>query len=86
MATWRELIGKEMTVRGEMWDDVLGCTLSEEELGTEFDGDYGCSEGKPFTLWTSRRVYFPAVYDGSEWVASVPRDPCSEAVSHVGGV
>ena len=36
-------------------------------------------DGKPFTAWTERRVYFPAMYDGSVWVASAPRNPCDEA-------
>jgi len=46
---------------------------------------YGRPEGIPFTLWTHKRVYFPVQYDGSEWVTSVPRDPCEEVTSHVGG-
>ena len=29
----------------------------------------------PFTLWTKKHVYFPAMYDGSVWVTSVPRNP-----------
>ena len=36
-------------------------------------------------LWTAARVYFPACYDGSEWCESVPRNPCDEATTHVGG-
>lgn len=53
----------------------------------EFDNGYGTSEGYPFTLWTKTHVYFPVVYDGSEWVESVPRNPpdTPEPKEHVGG-
>jgi hypothetical protein len=51
----------------------------------EFNGGYGCSNGCHFTAWGGKYVYFPAVYDGSEWIAFVPRNPCLQATSHVGG-
>lgn len=54
-------------------------------LDHQFHDGYGGEEGLPFTLWTKERVYFPVVYDGSEWVASVPRNPNGEATEHVGG-
>jgi hypothetical protein len=54
-------------------------------LDYDFDPGYGSTEGPSFTLWTAKRVYLPACYDGSEWVASVPRNPCDEATEHVGG-
>ena len=93
MATWRKLIEEHMTTglhwrrpgTGETMKDVVHCTLSDDELDTEFDDSFGCSEGKPFTLWTTKRVYFPVVYDGAEWVGSAPRDPCDEATEHAGG-
>jgi len=84
MNTWRELITVEMEERGEAWGDVVGVACSEGELDRQFDSGYGGSEGAPFTLWTMDRVYFPAVYDGLEWVASVPRNPCDEEMEHVG--
>jgi hypothetical protein len=64
---------------------VIAHTLTEDELHRQFDAGYGGSEGRPFTLWTTNRVYFPGVYDGAEWVASVPRNPNGEATRHVGG-
>ena len=85
MATWRELILDEMKENSETWHDLIACTLSTAELDEEFDCGYGLSEGKPFTLWTRKRVYFPVVYDGSEWVGSVPRNPCNKATQHFGG-
>lgn len=83
--TWRKAIGDELTARNESWADVVTSTLTEQQLDAEFDCSFGSAEGEPFTLWTHRRVYFPVVYDGSEWVGSVPRNPCDEASKHVGG-
>ena len=53
------------------------------EMGRKHLG-YGDPEGCSFTVWTKDRVYFPAWYDSSEWITSVPRDPCDEATAHVG--
>lgn len=84
--TWREAIIEAMKVRGENWTDVEACTLTDAQLDVEFDDGYGCVNGKSFTLWTKRRVYFPVVYDGAEWCASVPRHPDGmEATRHAGG-
>ena len=87
-STWRELITSALEEKDETWKDVEYCTLTEEQLDKEFDSGYGCSLGTPFTMWTKNRVYFPAVYDENEWVASVPRNPNgsdSEETCHVGG-
>jgi len=51
----------------------------------EFDGGFGGSEGCHFTAWGGKYVYFPAVYDGSEWIECVPRNPCLIATTHIGG-
>lgn len=85
MTSWRDLIGKELTQNGESWDDVDSNTLSESEMDTKFNDGWGGSEGKPFTLWTHRRVYFPVVYDGAEWVGSVSRNPDGVPTEHQGG-
>ena len=50
-----------------------------------FDHGYGGARGCSFTAWTEQRVYFPVEYDGSEWIGSVPRNPCDEATPHQGG-
>ena len=50
----------------------------------EFDSGYGRSEGCHFTAWGHKYVYFPAVYDGSEWMSFVPRNPCLHATEHIG--
>lgn len=82
--TWRGLILWEMKLRKETFKDVEYCTLKETELDEPFDAGYGSAEGKPFLLWTHKRVYFPCVYDGLEWVDSVPRNPINEDFQHVG--
>ena len=83
--SWRSLLTDALTDQGETWEDVVESTLTDEALERRFDDGYGGSEGCAFTLWTFNRVYFPVVYDGAEWVSSVPRNPCDEATSHVGG-
>lgn len=85
MGNWKKLIEYEMKQQGETFDDVVECTLTDEELVVEFDSGYGGSEGAPFTLWTTNRVYFPVVYDGAEWVGSVSRNPDGKPTYHLGG-
>ena len=82
---WIELISSEMKENNERLTDIVFCTLSSEEMAEKFNDGYGCSEGKPFTCWTTNNVYFPVVYDGAEWVGSVPRNPCNKATNHLGG-
>lgn len=80
MDTWRKLIGY---ARGH--DELIRCTLSEDEMDVEFNARFGGGEGKPFTAWSKSRVYFPVACNGAEWVNSVPRNPCDEASEHCGG-
>lgn len=83
--SWREIITEVMGCCDETWDDVVSCTLSKEELDKKFDAGFGDNEGKPFTLWTKKCVYFPTCYDGSEYVCSVSREPDGQPTEHVGG-
>lgn len=83
--TWREEIAKVMQRHGETWADVEARAITEEQLDARFDWGFGGAEGAPFTVWTKNRVYFPAVYDGAEWVASVARNPDGKATDHIGG-
>lgn len=66
-------------------DEIIACTLTEEELNRKFDSSFGLTNGKPFTAWSENYVYFPVVYDGSESVGRTPRNPCDEATEHQGG-
>lgn len=85
MASWESLISTELEARGEEWEDVVSIAPEDLDLDKEFDDGYGGSEGAHFTLWTKKRVYFPVVYDGSEWVESVARDPDNIPTEHLGG-
>lgn len=82
--TWQQLIDAERR-RVKDDSDVVHCTLTNHQLNVEFNDSYGSAEGEKFTLWTKQRVYFPVVYDGSEWAGSAPRNPCDEATEHMGG-
>ena len=82
---WKQELEKEIRSLGE---DItsLATTLTEEEMTREFDGEsYGLNSGGSFTAWTTNYVYFPATYDGTEWVESVPRDPCMKKTHPIGG-
>lgn len=85
LTSWHELVTRAMAKRDDSWSNLVGCTLTDTELHTVFDADYGLEEGKPFTLWTADYVYFPVSYDGKEWVGAVPRNPCDTPTHHFGG-
>jgi len=60
--------------------------LDAPGLTSPFPASHSQSElGPAFTAWGVKRVYFPAHYDGLQWVASVPRNPCLEVTHHIGG-
>jgi hypothetical protein len=82
MATWKELLTGHMAYYGETLEDTIFSTLSPDELVREFDDGFGLPEGKPFYIWTEKRVYFAKEYDGAESVGSVPRFPCKEEPFH----
>ena len=85
MESWKSMTAAEMTEHDDSWDNIVSCTLTEEDLCEMFDSDFGCKNGKRFTLWTKTRVYFPVTYDGAEWVKSVSRNPDGNPTQHVGG-
>ena len=84
MATWRELIEREMKKRGESFKDVISIAPYNLDLDKEFSAGYGLIEGEAFTLWTNGYVYFPSDYDGAEEAESVPRNPNKEITNHIG--
>lgn len=85
MTSWYEQISLAMAPHDDTWSNVVSHTMSEGQLHAQFNDGYGGPEGCAFTLWTKKRVYFPVMYDGAEWVSSVPRSPCKEATQHIGG-
>lgn len=84
MANWKAKIATAM-LEAKDAGPILASTLTDSEAEREFDAGYGSREGDSFTAWTETRVYFPVVYDGAEWVGSVPRHPCDEKTYHHGG-
>lgn len=84
MTTWREELAFAMSERGEA-NEQFECTLTPAELDERFDPSCGVINGKPFTAWTEKSVYFPICYDGSEWVGSVSRHPDGKPTNHQGG-
>jgi hypothetical protein len=84
MTTWGKLIEEAMKKRGETLADIESITLSPEETDVPFDNGYGSTEGRPFTAWTAKTVYFPVCYDGVEWVGSVSRHPDGKPTDHQG--
>ena len=81
---WKNELKEVCEMLGEPFESLI-CTLSEEELEENFDSGWGGVEGKPFTAWGEKYVYFPIVYDGSEWVGYAPRNPCNIKMHHQGG-
>ena len=65
--------------------DELTTTMTDEQMNVQFNDGYGGSEGCAFTAWNDEYVFFPIVYDGSEWIGRAPRNPCDKAMSHQGG-
>ena len=82
MITWYTEIKDKAMEHGE---EIIECTLSEEELHRKFDDGYGEEKGSAFTAWSENWVYFPICYDGSEWVGCAPRNPCGKEMEHQGG-
>jgi hypothetical protein len=85
LTNWRKLITKELEKQGETWESVVFSTLSPTELVEAFDCGIGGENGRAFTVWTKKRVYFPVCYDGSEWCASVSRKIDRKPTDHIGG-
>ena len=80
--TWR----KEFEyARGDDTTPVVAIAPEGIDLDKEFYGGYGGSDGEAILIWTEDFVYFPVVYDGSEWLGSAPRNPVPEGQTHVGG-
>jgi hypothetical protein len=83
--SWHDMITHRMG-SDDNWDNVVQCTLCDADLYVPFDAcEYGGGEGEPFTVWTTKYVYFPAVYDNSVWVERVSRHPNGQPTQHVGG-
>jgi hypothetical protein len=83
MTTWRREL--EQAMEGHDPGPVVAVAPNEDVLDVYFDDGFGGSDGPDVLIWTERNVYFPVVYDGSEWLESAPRNPQPDGQSHVGG-
>lgn len=82
--SWGSMLDKLFKENGDSHENILGMAPANLDLHRTFNSGWGGSNGKPFTIWTEKYVYFPGVYDGSEWIAFVRRHPCDVATQHVG--
>jgi len=84
MANWKEMLIEVFKKTGDDFEK-METTLTDQELVKEFDNDFGCVEGLPFTAWGGNYVYFPVVYVGHESVGYAPRNVCDIKTFHQGG-
>lgn len=85
MSNWRSKLIEQLKENNETFDDIIHQVSNNENwLDEEFNDDYGLPHGSLFTVWTMNRVYFPCVYDGYEYVDSVPRNPVDKPIYHIG--
>lgn len=89
---WKRHIAE--TARAEVeahtisWGDRIEEVLADGEtivaavgdLSTPFYGGFGTHGCPVFTAWTESRVFFSIQYDGAEYLASAPRNPCADPI------
>lgn len=75
--SWWKMLEDACCTTGDNFDSLV-CTLTVEEMKTQFDTGFGFQEGKSFIAWGEKYVYFPIIYDGSEWIEFVPRNPTKD--------
>lgn len=96
--TGRQHLIRGLEQHGETLEDIVSIVYGAKTWGppgpddpeqyfkmVPIDSGYGGFEGATFTAWTTSRVYFWVEYDGAQWVDSVPRNPCDEVVTGIGG-
>ncbi|MCL4315631.1 MAG: hypothetical protein M1527_01995 [Gammaproteobacteria bacterium] len=85
MKNWKMMLDEALEENGEAWDDVEANTMTEADMAKALSSGYGNTQGRAFTVWTKRSVYFPLCYDGAEWVGRVSRHPDGKPTKHQGG-
>ena len=83
MTSWRRELRTAFEQTGDDFSKMVS-TMTEEELGVEFESGLGETEGIPFTAWGKKYVYFPVCYNDDEWVGWAPRNPCDIKTDHQG--
>lgn len=76
--SWRELLEE---ARQAAADESAIVAYAPDEASF----DVHLSRRLDVLAWSTRRVYFPVVYDGAEWIGSAPRNPVTEGQPPVGG-
>lgn len=92
--TLRELVESELEAQDEAAADIEGIAVGPRSSYNDgptklvngladleqYEGStgYGGQTLPGVRVWTADRVYFKACYDGSEWVASLPRHPTDD--------
>ena len=79
------MLDEALKENGEAWADVEANTMTEADMAKEFYSGYVGTEGCAFTVWTTRYVYFPICYDGSESVGRAARNPDGKPTERQGG-
>ncbi len=79
MTTWRKELEYWLNRNGEGWGNINFCTLTANELDTNFGSHGGKDAGIPFLVWTSEFVYFSKEdeYHECTSIGYVPRNPCN---------
>jgi len=54
-------------------------------LDYEFDSGYGLPECHPIYVWTNKRIFVVATYDGATWLHAIPRNPGPCKPEFIGG-
>jgi hypothetical protein len=83
--SWREKLQFVLKANLESFADIVSNTMTDEQMDAKFDSGYGGVNGTAFIVWTTNYVYFPLMYDGSECVGCVARNPNGQPTSHQGG-
>ena len=88
IGTWKERIQALMAQQQDAWENIEHATpsITKGELTpinepTKYvDADFYIEEEQeaydhPFLIYTKGWIYFAVLYDGTNWVGSVPRHP-----------
>ena len=88
IGTWKERLEDVMATQQDTWEDIEHSSPSiykkVPQPGSEppkcIDSDFYIEEDndgydQPFLIYTKRWIYFAVLYDGTNWVGSVPRHP-----------
>jgi len=94
MESLKEFLVREMAKNDEIFDDFVMLNVNSYknwkgeliDINTPVDTGYGSPNLPEFIGWTEDYIYFPVVYDGLEYIGSVPRNPVKGFYKeHLGG-